>query len=130
MEITTPIKVKLETNSILTFKEMSELVKQSETLFLKLEAVDLNKDSDIKLSLFKQGFKWVSENNSETVYLENEKLIKFNVFGKWIRLNPNTLSMDKDYRNLISGCLECFSDQFKVWLTDNPLTIKEVLKLI
>jgi hypothetical protein len=130
MQIITPIKVKLETDAVLTYEQLSELVKQSETLFLELKSVDLNKDSDIKLSLFKQGFKWVPENNSETVYLEDEKLIKFNTWSKWIRLNPNTLSMDLDYRNLISGCLECFSEQFKVWLTDKPLTIKEVLKLI
>ena len=130
MQIITPIKVKLETNAVLTFDQMLELVKQSETLFLELKAVDLNKDSDIKLSLLKQGFRWVPENNSETVYLEDEKLIKFNTWSKWIRLNPNTVQMDKDYRDLISGCLECFSEQFSVWLTDKPLTIKEVLKLI
>ncbi len=129
MQIKT-IKVKLETDAILTYEQLSELVKQSETLFLELKAIDLNKDSDIKLQLLKHGFKWVSENNSETVYLEDEKLIKFNTWSKSIRLNPNTIQMDKDYRDLISGCLECFSEQFKVWLTDKPLTIKEVLKLI
>ena len=130
MQIITPISVKLETNSNLTYEQLSELVKQSETMFLELKSVDLNKDPDIKLSLLKQGFKWVSENNSETVYFEDKKLIKFNTWSKWIRLNPNILSMDLDYKNLISGCLKCFSDQFKVWITDKPLTIKEVLKLI
>lgn len=129
MQIQT-ISVKLETDAVLTYEQLSELVKQSETLFLELKATDLNKDSDIKLSLLKQGFKWVSENNSETVYLDNEKLIKFNVFGKWIRVRSDLIQMDKDYRELISGCLECFSEQFSVWLTDKPLTIKEVLKLI
>ena len=78
MQINT-ISVKLETDAVLTYEQLSELLKQSETLFLELKAADLNKDSDIKLSLLKQGFRWVSENNSEkpttgSIHLEGQEL--------------------------------------------------------
>jgi len=124
------IETKLTFPQDLTLQDCVELTSIEASLkgFCILMTYPITTIAELKLTLFKHGFKWILENGYIIVKSENDRIAKIQFHVQTIILNPNLPEMDKKVKMQLFEVLNTFPDTFSISERSNSLTKETLVK--
>lgn len=82
----TKIPMVIESPSDLTYEQCKTIMKTNNLYYIIVDPI--RNYAELKILLYKEGYKWIKEQTFTTFYIEDVKIFKCSWDFKWIQINP------------------------------------------
>lgn len=124
--IYTPLNVRITFPKDLNLEQCKELINlDSKGLFALMDEYT-SSIAELKITAFKAGFEWISENGYYVFTMDSKRLVKVNWNSKWIQINPAAKDMEKNIKKAIVALISPITEDIAIFVGKGIIQKHEV----
>jgi hypothetical protein len=126
-----PIQCRLIADEDFSPEDCERLLELDLRYLITLLTNPITNVGSLKIEAFKLGFKWIKEKDWITFTKDEIRVMKISIIGKWIQINPNLFSFEKNIQYKTYELLELIPEnRFTVLLGNDPIKLIRLSALI